>query len=50
MGLMSKGWVWMVADDLANNFLRNLHDDADGDVVMAYNGLMYISTLWNCTC
>ncbi|CEG65851.1 hypothetical protein RMATCC62417_02548 [Rhizopus microsporus] len=49
MGLMSKGWVWMVADDLANNFLQNIKDDDDGDVVTAYNGLMYISTLWNLT-
>ncbi|CAO3612652.1 unnamed protein product [Cunninghamella blakesleeana] len=45
MNMLSEGWVWMLTNDLSEALSESL-DPVD---LEAYNGLMFISGLWNLT-
>ncbi|KAI9302837.1 periplasmic binding protein-like I [Cunninghamella echinulata] len=45
MGMLTKGWVWMLTNDLS----EALSESVDPEDLEAYNGLMFISGLWNLT-
>lgn len=45
MGLLSKGWVWILTNDIS----PVLHEIIDSeDELSLYDGLMFISGLWDC--
>lgn len=47
MGLLSEGWVWMLTNDMS----PAIRDTVDSPEELAeYDGLMFISGLWDCKC
>ncbi|KAI8077824.1 periplasmic binding protein-like I [Halteromyces radiatus] len=45
MGMLSKGWVWMLTNDLS----EALSESIDAQDLEEFDGLMFISGLWNLT-
>lgn len=44
MGLLSEGWVWMLTNDMSPAIRDMVHSPEE---LAAYDGLMFISGLWN---
>lgn len=47
MGLLSEGWVWMLTNDMSPAIRDMVETQEELD---AYDGLMFISGIWNCKC
>ena len=45
MGLLTEGWVWMLTNDMSPA-IRDMASSSEE--LAAYDGLMFISGLWNC--
>ncbi|CAO3596140.1 unnamed protein product [Absidia cylindrospora] len=45
MGMLSEGWVWMLTNDLS----EALSESVDTQDLVEFDGLMFISGLWNLT-
>lgn len=47
MGLLSEGWVWMLTNDMSPAIRDTVKSQEE---LAAYDGLMFISGIWNCKC
>lgn len=45
MGLMAKGWAWIVMNDISPVLLEKIQSPEE---LAMYDGLMFISGLWDC--
>lgn len=47
MGLLTEGWVWILTNDISPVLQQTIQSSEE---LAKYDGLMFISGLWDCKC